>query len=397
MCKCNISIIMPVYNNENYMSDTLQSVLKQTYQEFEIIVVDDGSTDQTKQIVEKYSRQDSRIRYFYQKQSNAGTARNYGMSFANGKYLMFLDGDDLFDENMLGEMYARIERENADICICNADQYDTRNNVYISKPQYLRKECLPEKTTFSREELGRTIFYFTSLVPWNKLIRRAFLEEYNIRFQDIKRANDQLFSCMALVFAKRITVVNKIFVHYRIGQEKNLTTHFSDTPLCSFEAMLSVRKVLEKADLWENKDIRCAFDNKVINLSLFSLNIQSTVDGYRELYNTLKEHGFKELGLVLKEENYYLNSLEYHNFKCILENSYEEYLLIKNHEYRDTISRKNDQIKKKEECIKDLRREKKTLQKREKELNYIKSTKRYKWMAKLTGFYHKVIGRKKTG
>ena len=115
------------------------------------------------------------------------------------------------------------------------------------------------------------------------------------------------------------------------------------------------------------------------------------------MYQRFMEGGLTQLGFVPREESYYFKKLEYRNLKYLLSSTYEEYLLLKCIEYRDTISRKNDQIKKKEECIKDLRREKKTLQKKEKELNYIKSTKRYKWMAKLTGFYHKVIGRKKTG
>lgn len=399
MDKCNISVIMPVYNDEDYLSDTLQSIMKQTYQDFEVIVVDDGSTDHTKEIIKDYKEKDSRIQYHYQQQTNAGVARNYGMSFAQGKYVMFLDGDDLFDENLLGEMYAQIEKESADICLCNADQYDTSSKQFISKPQYLRKEYLPAKGTFSREDIGSAIFYFTSLVPWNKLIKREFLENYNIQFQDIKRANDQFFSCMSLVFAKRITIVDKVLVHYRVGQGDNLTTHFSDTPLCAFEAMLAVRKALEKADLWKNQDIRRAFDNKAINLSLFSLNIQRTIEGYKKLYTTLKEYGFEELGIVLREEDYYFNPLEYQNFKYILENSFEEYLLLKNREYRDTISRKNSLIKQKNDILKDLQREKKELQKKEKELNYIKNTKRYRLMAKLTGFYHMLFdkGQKKFG
>lgn len=394
MEQIKVSVIMPFHNAEAYIKETMASILAQTLKEIEIICVDDGSEDATYSILQEYAKKDARLLAISQEKSNAGVARNRGLREARGKYLLFLDSDDLFEPDLLEKMYEACEGDQADLCVCDADQYDTQKKERIEKPQYLRRECIPEQLPFSRETIGKYILYFTTSVPWNKMVRREFIEEEGICFQDIPRANDQFFSIMALVLAKRITIVWEKGVHYRIKQTDNLTTRFSETPLCSFDALLKVKNTLEQKGLLEEENLRCALDNKILNLMIYSLHIQNDIEGFKQLYRRFMEGGLTQLGFVPREESYYFKKLEYRNLKYLLSSTYEEYLLLKCVEYRDTISRKNAQIKKKEECIKDLRREKKTLQKKEKELNYIKSTKRYKWMAKLTGFYHKLIGRK---
>lgn len=383
---------MPFHNAEEYIDDTMASVLAQTLKEIEIICVDDGSEDETYSILSEYAKKDARIIAIYQEKSNAGVARNRGLKEARGEYLLFLDSDDLFEPDLLEKMYDACVRNQADLCVCNADQYDTQKKERIEKPQYLRKECIPENIPFSRETIGKYILYFTTSVPWNKMVRRGFVEEEGICFQDIPRANDQFYSIMVLVLAKRITIVWEKEVHYRVKQTDNLTTNFSETPLCSFDALLKVKDTLEQKGLLEDENLRCALDNKILNLMIYSLHIQNDIEGFKQLYQRFMQDGLEQLGFVPREESYYFKKLEYRNLKHLLSSTYEEYLLLKCIEYRDTISRKNDQIKKKEASLKELRKEKKELQKKEKELNYIKSTKRYKFMEKLAGFYHRLFG-----
>lgn len=388
MKEVKVSVIMPFHNGAEYINETMTAVLGQTLKEIEIICVDDESTDQTLMSLQEYAKKDDRIIVLQQKKANAGVARNLGMQRAVGEYLLFLDSDDLFETDMLEKMYAACKDCQADVCVCNANQYDMLEKEYIDKPQYLRKKVLPEQIPFSRKTMGKYILYFTTSVPWNKMVKKSFVDEYGIQFQDIARANDQYFSIMVLLLAKKITVVNEKLVHYRVKQKENLTTKFSETPLCAYESMLAVKSMLENMNLLEEPEVRCAFDNKILNLMLYSLNIQNTIQGYKALYETLKDEGFINLGLDLQDSGYYFNELEYQNLNHMLECAYDEYLLLKNREYRDTINRKNIQYK---DMVMQRDGIEKQLKAAEKELHYIKSTKRYKMVAGLTRIYHKIF------
>ena len=297
---------------------------------------------------------------------------------------MFLDSDDLFEKDLIEKMLQQITVDDADMCICNVDQYNTETGEYIPKSQYLRISCIPEIIPFSRREIGKDILHFTSLVPWNKMFRRGFIDEHQLCFQDIQRANDQYFSILALVLAERITVVNKILVHYRVKQKGNLTTEFSDTPLCSYEAMVKAKDALEDIGLMNEEDVRCSFDNKALNIMIFSLNIQNTTNGYKTLYDTLTQGGFERLGLILRDKEYYNDPLEYENFKKILDMTYDEYLLAKNREYRETIARKNELVKEKNSQIRSLK-------KIEREYEAVKKRKWYRAVNKVLPIYSAMI------
>lgn len=381
-----VSVIIPVYNVEKYVADTLSCVMRQTYRNIEIIVVDDGSTDGTSDIIKDLANKDSRIQYYRREKRNAGVQRNFGFHKSVGEYIVFLDGDDLFDTNLIKHMIEKIKSDSSDICICNADQYDTEKDEYIEKPQYLRTKLLPDIIPFSAEEIGKGILYFTSLVPWNKMFDRTFIEKNNLHFQDIIRANDQYFSVLSLVLAERITIVEETLVHYRVKREGNLTTQFSDTPMCSYEALLKTKTRLEEIGLMTNENIRCSFDNKALNIMLFSLNIQRTLDGYKQLYNTLRQGGFQRLGIELKEKDYYFDPLEYENLKNILKMSYDEFLVMKNREYRDVIANYRVIVSKKNKRIANY-------QEREQEWNQIQKKFWYRAIRKMKRTYRSIFGK----
>lgn len=388
--RIKVSVIIPVHNGAAYIKDTMQCIVNQSFQELEIILVDDGSTDNTVDIIKEFQATNPQIQYLYQEKANAGVARNRGMEKAVGDYLLFLDGDDLFENNIIERMYNKIIEDDGEVCVCNADQYDTEKKILMKKAQYLRKSYLPEVRPFSRKEIGSAILYFTTSVPWNKMVKKEFLEKNKIRFQDIERANDQYFSIMVLILAERITVVEDILVHYRVKQKGNLTTEFSDTPLCAYEAMVEVEKELQKSGLLNNKDIRQAFDNKVLNLMIYSLNIQNSLAGYQQLYDTITQGGMEKMGVVLREKEYYFNELEYNNFVNMSKLTCDEFLFVKNREYRDTIAKKNLRYKtileEKKEVLKSLRRT-------EKELKSITERKWYKIVMKLLKIYGAIFGK----
>ncbi len=385
-----VSVVVPMYNLEEYIDNSMECIVNQTLQEIEILCVDDGSTDATVAMVEEYARDDKRIRIIRNQKSNAGVARNLGLERAKGEYLLFLDGDDIFEPDLLEKMYEQIVRDHADICVCDADQYDTKQNVFCSKPQYMRRKLLPEQRPFSRTDIGKFILYFTTSVPWNKMVKREFVEKHQLHFQNIERANDQYFSIMALLLAENITVVDEVLVHYRINQEGNLTTEFSETPMCAYESMLAVQEQLDNLGLLQDEDVRCAFDNKILNLMFYSLNIQSTIGGYRQLYETLSQGGFETLGVIRQSEEYYFNKLEYENMCNVMKHSYDQFLLMKNREYRDIIAKKNaayTELAEKKRVVTEKWRE------TEKKLKLIERKNWYKKITRLIAWYHRLIGK----
>ena len=139
-----VSVIVPVYNVENYLRQCLDSITGQTLRNIEIICVDDSSTDSSGKILEEYAKKDERIKIITQPNKGAGAARNNGLSAAQGKYLSFLDSDDFFEPDMLELAYKKAEEDRADFVVFKSDQY------YTEEIDMLRSLGRSEKKKFLR-------------------------------------------------------------------------------------------------------------------------------------------------------------------------------------------------------------------------------------------------------
>ena len=180
-----VSIIIPIYNNEKYLMESIDSVLNQTFQDFEIISINDGSTDNSLKILEEYAKKDSRIKIVTQENKGAGSARNEGLKLAKGEYLAFLDGDDFYNLDFLEKMLKKSIDTNSDIVICRANRFDTETGE-TSKINYsLKTNFLPEKDVFSYKDIPDKIFNIAQNWNWNKVFKRDFIEKNNIKFQEI--------------------------------------------------------------------------------------------------------------------------------------------------------------------------------------------------------------------
>ena len=124
-----VSVVVPVYNQEKYLERCLDSILAQTLKEIEIILVDDGSTDATPQILNRYQQQDERITVLHQQNLYAGVARNNGLKSAQGEYVIFWDSDDYFPEDALEALYDEIKKQDADICVGEAVKMDVYTGI----------------------------------------------------------------------------------------------------------------------------------------------------------------------------------------------------------------------------------------------------------------------------
>lgn len=183
-----ISIIIPVYNVKNYLEDCIESIINQTYRNFEVILVDDGSTDGSEKICDYYANLDKRINCIHIKNAGVSNARNVGLSNAKGDYIAFCDSDDRYSINFLLEMFKAIEKTKADIVICS---------YYYSNSEINKPVKQGQKSGFiSREELFEKIFVNNEIggFVWNKIFKKSIID--NIRFDtNLEICEDTDFIC----------------------------------------------------------------------------------------------------------------------------------------------------------------------------------------------------------
>ena len=218
---------MPVYNPGNLLKDSISDIIHQTFTDWELIVIDDGSSDQSDQILQFFSDKDSRIKLITQENKGAGTARNIGMENASGKYLIFLDADDRFERTLLEELFNKAESTEAQIVVCNAKQFDMETHTFLSpdKTGYILNETmLPDAEIFSYREIKNNLFIFSSSVVWNKLFKADFLKDNNILFQNTPFLNDSFFAICALALADKITCVKKELIYYRLNNLSSVSS-----------------------------------------------------------------------------------------------------------------------------------------------------------------------------
>ena len=211
-----VSVIIPFYNEEQYIGDCLISLIKQTYKNIEIICVDDGSTDKGAMIVKAIQQSDSRISLIQQENMNAGTARNVGFSKAKGEYVLFLDSDDFFSPLMVERMLNKALSTNSDIVFCTGYGLNViTKETYMMPPVGKDNASFPNKEVFSSADTTDGIFQLSVTWAWDKMNRTDFIRKNDIFFQGTKVCNDLVFVCLSYLFGERITSVNQHFICHR--------------------------------------------------------------------------------------------------------------------------------------------------------------------------------------
>ena len=218
-----VSIIVPVYNTEKYLMDTIRTIQKQTLSDFEVICVDDGSTDRTLAILDKVSAEDRRFSVLRQKNAGAGAARNYGFTVAQGKYAIFLDSDDLFSPQLLEKLYAAAEEHQADIAACNFTRFDESGNIAYRNG--VHTEWLPKDVrVFNYRDCPHHILNVVNPTPWNKLYRSDFIRKHNLKYEEISSTNDITFAAVSVATAERVAIVPEYLVQYRVGHSGSISS-----------------------------------------------------------------------------------------------------------------------------------------------------------------------------
>lgn len=239
-----VSVVIPVYNAEKYIIETLNSLISQSLKNIEIICVDDGSTDNSLEILTEFAKRDNRIKILTQHNLFAGIARNNGLKAAVGEYIIFLDADDIFKPVMLEKLYNIACDKNSDITICKSNVYNQDTETFAPLDYSVKMKYLNGKTVFSPDEISKYIFQFCVGWAWDKLYKREFLIRNNLQFQDLRHSNDTSFVLTSLVLAEKITVTDEILLTYRIHSDSLAATRIA-APECFYSALKKLRENLE--------------------------------------------------------------------------------------------------------------------------------------------------------
>lgn len=266
-----VSVIIPVYNVAEYLPECLDSVIKQTLKEIEIICVDDSSTDNSVEILKEYASKDNRITVIVQKNLHAGVARNAGLAVAKGKYLSFLDSDDFFEPTLLEENYKIAEKENVDLVFY---QYHTYNNdtKEIERTGGINFECPVNEEGYgviSVKDVTDRIFTICNPMPWNKLIRKDLIDKNQIRFQSLTASNDVYFSLVALACSDKIALFYKPFVYYRHNRKDSLKNNRDKNPFNFYEAYKGVYRTLNNKNLYD--EYKSSFLRTLVSSSFWTM------------------------------------------------------------------------------------------------------------------------------
>lgn len=248
-----ISVIIPVYNCEKYIFGMLESLWKQTYHDFEVICVNDGSTDNTLEILNKQQENHSELRIITIENSGPSVARNIGVQEAKGEYICFIDADDFIDSCYLKSLHDTIIRYNTDISVCYVQR------VFENKPYWIEKNFPYIQNSFfespSSIETNKKLLISLLNAPFAKLIRKSFLVENKIKFIEGKIAQDLLFTKTVLLYGATVSLCSETNYHYLI-RRGSITTGRLDKAYDLadvFDSLIELSRSLGKLDMYYNE------------------------------------------------------------------------------------------------------------------------------------------------
>lgn len=208
-----VSIVIPVYNTDKYLAQCLQSIQNQTLNDFEVVCINDGSTDSSLKILKDFAQNDTRFIIIDKKNEGQGVARNCGIEKAEGEYLIFIDSDDWLEENALELCYNKIKNDNTDILFFNNYKYiEESGKKYQNDYTALYKEF--QEKPFTKEDAKEKVFLGNALTF--KMYKTDFIKNNNIRFSPHRFMEDMVFYYKSIFLSNSLSCLNEYIYNYRI-------------------------------------------------------------------------------------------------------------------------------------------------------------------------------------
>lgn len=269
-----ISIIVPLYNSEKYLSKCIDSIISQTYKNLEIILINDGSTDNSLNILNKYIKKDKRINLINKENGGASTARNIGLKESKGKYISFIDADDYVEKDYIEKLYESLIKNNADMAICDFYNVNENNEIILNNSP-IKSELLTKKDFFKKTTIKDSYYY---IVPWNKLYSRKIIEK--IKYPEGKINEDEFVIHLIVDNCEKIiSLSDKLYYYLRrddgvSGRIRNI--HFFDV----IEALIERINFFKKTNNFEfiDQTTNVLLSRFYVNKAIYNREDQSVDD-----------------------------------------------------------------------------------------------------------------------
>ena len=315
-----ISVIIPMYNAEEYLAECMESLLLQSMTEAEYIFIDDSSNDSSVQIVEFYSRIDSRVRLMHQSHGFAGKARNLGIQNSKGKYITFLDSDDVFMHNALEELYKCAVSMKADIAVCGCLIFSTDKSDTKKFDSSLKEVYLPEENTFNADSYSDYLFQITDGQAWGKIFLRKLIVENNIVFPELPRSEDIPFTYTALSLAERITYTKQELVLHRVIEGSDSLEESKDqNPTTVSDALCILWDRLKNEEMADK--LYKTFINKVVTSYYYNFTTMRTLEGFSNLYSHYKTALEQSFSIPFDEDDFFSDGSKAEYLKIVYEST----------------------------------------------------------------------------
>lgn len=277
-----VSVIIPVYNTEEYVEEAVRSIMNQTLKEIEIIIIDDGSTDHSLSVIKKLATEDNRIRYLTQTNQGQSIARNLGIEIAKGEFIYFMDSDDLLEVEALEFCSMKIEKDQLDFLLFNAVILNKAHKFNISIdykiPQLNDNQVYSGKSMISELLMQRA--YRCS--PCIHFIRRKIIDSFQLRFYPGIIHEDELFSALLYLQAERAGYINNAFFKRRLRADSVMTTKYSMKNVHSYlvvveQLLLFAKNSDKQSNELARRVIAYILDPNIYRASAFSLRERMSV------------------------------------------------------------------------------------------------------------------------
>lgn len=275
-----LTVVLTVYNTGECLAECLDDILAQTFSDYEVVCIDDGSTDDSPEILTRYQSRFPTFRLFRQKNAGPAAARNAGMDHARGDYLMLLDSDDRFEPTLFERMLDAVRAADADVAVCRADEFDHGTGKNRPTRWTVRDDLLPEGAprglAFQAADGAACPFSAFMGWPWDKVYRTGFIRDCDLRFpEQLPNAEDFPFVYLALCGAQRIVLADEVLIHHRVKRSGSTSNSRLASPAAFYEGVELVRGRLQGSEQWGR--LEWGFLNWAMNYACW--NIESLPAG----------------------------------------------------------------------------------------------------------------------
>ncbi|MCD7781225.1 MAG: glycosyltransferase [Methanosphaera sp.] len=324
-----VSVVIPVYNVEDFLRECLDTIVNQTLEDIEIICVNDGSTDSSLEILEEYAANDERITIIDQENGGHAVATNNGMKKATGEYLFLMDSDDILELNALEDTYKLACQKNVDFVLFKAINYDYEQDKYYEAENYSmnRLHHRVKDNIFSYDDIKDLVFTIT-VTPWSKLYNRKFIEDNNITFPEGLIFDDNVFFYKVLFSAKRI-YFHPEFLFTRRWYSTSSTTKGDTRFIDSIDIFNLIIDVFKENNAF-NEHMSTLYNKKIF---LANMRYNKIKDEYKEQYFKAMKKDFQDTLIDTNRYPEFKQHLSYRNKKIfdqvLLSDTAEEFSLTR--------------------------------------------------------------------